>query len=77
MACRLVAMAQRRWRRLHGAHLLPLVRADVVFVDAVTQTEREVRKAAAWITVNGRIARLATGRPRRTRTCASIRRTRC
>ena len=38
MAYQLVAMAQRRWRRLNGAHLLPLVRAGVVFVDGVIQT---------------------------------------
>jgi len=47
MAYKLVAMAQRRWRRLNGAHLLPLVRAGVVFVDGVIQTEREDRKEAA------------------------------
>ena len=40
-------MAQRRWHRLNGAHLLPLVRAGVVFVDGVIQTEREDRKQAA------------------------------
>ena len=38
MAYKLVAMAQRRWRRLSGAYLLPLVRAGVVFVDGVIQT---------------------------------------
>ena len=57
MAFNLVAMAQRRWLRLNGAqrrwlrlngaHLLPLVRAGVVFVDGVIQTEREDRKEAA------------------------------
>ena len=41
MACKLVAMAQRRWRRLNGAHLRSLVRPGVVFVDGVIQTERE------------------------------------
>lgn len=45
MAYKLVAMAQRRWRRLNGAHLLPLVRAGVVFVDGVIRTED--RKEAA------------------------------
>ena len=49
MAYKLVAMAQRRWHRLNGAHLLPLVRAGVVFVDGVIQTEREDRKEAAWL----------------------------
>jgi len=33
-------MVQRRWRRLNGAHLLPLVRAGVRFVDGV-QVERQ------------------------------------
>ena len=49
MAYKLVAMAQRRWRRLNGAHLLPLVRAGVVFHDGVIQTSRqtEARKEAA------------------------------
>src|SRR5690349_5976818 len=37
MAYKLLDMAQRRWRRLDGAHLLPLVRAGVVFVDGVQQ----------------------------------------
>lgn len=45
MAYKLVAMAQRRWRRLNGAHLLPLVRAGAVFVDGVIRTED--RKEAA------------------------------
>ena len=39
MAYKLLDMAQRRWRRLNGAHLLPLVRAGVVFLDGV-QKER-------------------------------------
>jgi hypothetical protein len=30
-------MAQARWRRLDGAHLLPLVRARIVFVNGVHQ----------------------------------------
>ena len=49
MAFKLLEMAQHRWRRLNGAHLLPLVRAVVLFVDGV-QTERtneEGRKEAA------------------------------
>ena len=49
MAYKLLDMAQRRWRRLNGAHLLPLVRAGVVFIDGV-QKERnneEDRKEAA------------------------------
>jgi hypothetical protein len=37
MAFKLLDMAQQRWRRLDGAHLLPLVRAAVKFVDGVRQ----------------------------------------
>lgn len=33
MAFKLLEMAQARWRRLNGSHLLPLVRAGVTFVD--------------------------------------------
>ena len=48
---RLLDMAQRRWRRLSGSHLLPLVRAGVRFVDGLPQarggTEGEARKEAA------------------------------
>ena len=51
MAYKLLDMAQRRWRRLNGAHLLPLVRAGVPFVDGVPEerchTESEARKEAA------------------------------
>jgi hypothetical protein len=39
-------MAQARWRRLDGAHLLPLVRAGIVFVDGV-QRANKARKAGA------------------------------
>jgi putative transposase len=35
MAFKLLEMAQQRWRRLDGAHLLPLVRAGVKFADGV------------------------------------------
>ena len=51
MANKLLDMAQRRWRRLNGAHLLPLVRAGVPFGDGVPEehchTESEARKEAA------------------------------
>jgi putative transposase len=40
MAFKLLQMAQQRWRRLDGAHLLPLVRAGVTFADGA-QLERE------------------------------------
>ena len=49
MAFKLLDMAQRRWRKLDGAHLLPLVRAGATFVDGVQQERIEVkprRKAA-------------------------------
>src|SRR5215475_4387511 len=35
MAYKLLEMAQARWRRLDGAHLLPLVRAGITFVDGL------------------------------------------
>ena len=37
MAYRLLDMAQDRWRRIDGAHLLPLVRGGLDFVDGVQQ----------------------------------------
>ena len=49
MAYKLLDMAQRRWRRLNAAHLLPLVRAGVVFIDGVQQepnTEDDRKEAA-------------------------------
>ena len=49
MAFKLIQMAQDRWRKLNGSHLLPLARAGVQFTDGV-QVEREnteERKAAA------------------------------
>jgi hypothetical protein len=55
MAFKLLDMAQQRWRRLDGAHLLPLVRAGTKFVDGVQEdraknvtqsTENEPREAA-------------------------------
>ncbi len=50
MAFKLLEMAQLRWRRLDGAHLLPLVRAGVKFVDGAQverYNEEEDRKEAA------------------------------
>ena len=35
MAYKLLEMAQRRWRQLNSAHLLPLLRAGVPFIDGV------------------------------------------
>ena len=40
MAFKLMEMAEKRWRRINGAHLLPLVRAGVPFHDG-EQLERE------------------------------------
>ena len=47
MAFKLLETAQRRWRRLNGAHLLPLVRAGVRFVDGLPQARGEPEKEAA------------------------------
>ena len=49
MAFKLLAMAEQRWRCLNAAHLLPLVRADVRFVDGVQveRDENQHRKNAA------------------------------
>ena len=52
MAYKLLEMAQQRWRRLNGAHLLPLVHAGVSFIDGVqqerkTENKEEDRKEAA------------------------------
>jgi transposase-like protein len=41
MAYKLLEMAQLRWRRLNGSHLLPLVRAGVSFVDGIQQEREE------------------------------------
>jgi putative transposase len=49
MAYKLLAMAQARWRRLDGAHLLPLVHGGITFVDGVpppTQGRRSRARAA-------------------------------
>jgi len=45
MAFKLLEMAEQRWRRLNGAHLLPLVRAGVRFVDGM-QIERQESNAS-------------------------------
>jgi putative transposase len=46
MAYKLLAMAQMRWRRLDGAHLLPFVRARITFVDGVQQPTTARRSGA-------------------------------
>jgi hypothetical protein len=43
LAFQLLAMAERRWRRINAAHLVPLVRAGVEFGDGI---QRERRSAA-------------------------------
>jgi transposase-like protein len=40
MAFKLLEMAQKRWRRINGAQLVPLVRAGVRFIDGI-QAERD------------------------------------
>ncbi len=42
MAFKLLEMAQQRWRRLNGSHLLPLVREGAKFLDGV-RVERETQ----------------------------------
>src|SRR2546428_8682655 len=49
MAYKLLDMAQARWRRLDGAHLLPLVRCGIGFVDGVQQAGKSSRTRAAWL----------------------------
>ena len=48
MVFKLLAMAQQRWRKLDGAHLLPLVRAGVQFKDGspVERNDRDQKEAA-------------------------------
>jgi putative transposase len=46
MAYKLLDMAQARWRRLDGAHLLPLVRDGVAFVDGVQQARKRAKARA-------------------------------
>jgi len=49
VAYKVLQTAQARWRRLDGAHLLPHVRAGIVFVDDVQQEGQRAktrRKAA-------------------------------
>ncbi len=44
MAFKLLAMAEQRWRRVNGAHLLPLVRAGVRFVEGVQEERQKQEK---------------------------------
>lgn len=46
MAYKILDMAQARWRRLDSAHLLPLVRAGVVFADGVQREGKASRTRA-------------------------------
>jgi len=47
MAYKLLDVAQARWRRLDGAHLLPLVRAGFRFVDGVQRESGNAIKTRA------------------------------
>jgi hypothetical protein len=47
MAYKLLDMAQARWRRLDGAHLLPLLRAGIVFLDGVQQQRKGIKAGAS------------------------------
>ncbi len=47
MAFKLLEAAQRHWRRLDGAELIPLVRASVRFVDGVRIEREDERKKGA------------------------------
>src|SRR5262249_567675 len=46
MAFKLLDMAQARWRRLAGAHLLPLGRAGIAFVDGLRHATTGRRSSA-------------------------------
>ena len=46
MAYKLLDMAQAWWRRLNGAHLLPLVRAGIGFMDGVQQASKRAKARA-------------------------------
>jgi hypothetical protein len=45
MAFNLLAMAERRWRRVNAPQRVPLVRAGVFFADGIA-VERGARRAA-------------------------------
>ncbi len=47
MAFKLLDMAQRRWRRVHSAELVPRVRAGVAFIDGFLAERVAVEKDAA------------------------------
>ncbi|MBA4157643.1 MAG: hypothetical protein H0X65_09230 [Gemmatimonadetes bacterium] len=48
MACKLLEIAQQRWRRLNASELLPLVRAGVPFKDGVrVERDDQMREASA------------------------------
>lgn len=46
MAYKLLDMAQQRWRRINGPHLLPLVRDGVKFVDGFYKERTDAKDAA-------------------------------
>ena len=63
MAYKLLDMAQARWRRLDGAHLLPLVRAGIIFVDGVRREGKT--NVDRFRPVHGRHPGPSTRRPSR------------
>jgi len=63
MAYKLLDMAQARWRRLDGAHLLPLVRAGIIFVDGVRREGKT--NVDRFQPVHGRHPGPSTRRPSR------------
>jgi hypothetical protein len=46
IAYKLLDMAQARWRRLDGSHLLPLVQAGIRFIDGVQQPSTKAKPRA-------------------------------
>jgi transposase-like protein len=46
MGFKLLAMAERRWRRINAPHQVPLVRAGVRFIDGL-EMERDPRRQTA------------------------------
>ncbi len=47
MAFKLLAMAERRWRRVNSVELVPLVSAGVTFIDGFPAERAAVGKDAA------------------------------
>jgi transposase-like protein len=54
MAYELLDMGQARWRRLNGAHLLPLVRAGIVFDDGEQQAQGQSDRSESCVITAGK-----------------------